>query len=305
MIAVDIFSGAGGFSSGAVSAGAQLIWAANHWRQAVDCHSENHPNVCHICQDMNTFPSVEIPDHDLLLASPSCKGFSPARGKHQKHHDKYRATAWIVVDVLEAKQPTFAVIENVPQMRKWILYQSWKHAIESLGYSISEKIVDAADLGVPQNRVRLFIVLTRSKTSFDLHIKKQPTKPIENVLDWKAGRWSRIYKAKRAAKTIARIKNAVKAGLGPRFLCPYYGAARSGRSIKRPIGTLTTKPRYALVDMDLERMRMLSIPEAKAAMGFDQSYSLPRNSGISNMLLGNAVCPPVAHEIVSQVISRG
>lgn len=31
----DLFAGFGGFSEGAEQAGAQVIWAANHWRTAV------------------------------------------------------------------------------------------------------------------------------------------------------------------------------------------------------------------------------------------------------------------------------
>jgi len=305
MNTVDIFSGAGGFSTGASQAGARVLWAANHWREAVDFHSKNHPQTAHVCQDLNLFPSTLIPNHDLLLASPSCKGFSPARGKDQAHHDRHRATAWIVIDILEAKRPEFAVVENVPEMKKWVLYPSWIDAVSRLGYSISENIIDAASCGVPQNRIRLFIVLTRSRKSFELKIERKQEQPISSVLNWEAGNWSDIFKKNRSEKTIQRIQNAVCDGMGDRFLTAYYGATRAGRSIERPIGTLTTKPRYALIQWDRKKMRMLSVDEARAAMGFPDSYILPKRSDEANMMLGNAVCPPVAKEIVSQIIARG
>ena len=305
MRVVDIFSGAGGFSEGARLAGAQVVWAANHWPHAVHWHRANHTGTEHVCQDLNLFPSCDIPKHDLLLASPSCKGFSPARGKHQAHHDKHRATAWIVVDVLEAQRPKFALIENVPQMRDWILYQPWRHAIESLGYTLVEHIFDAADCGVPQHRKRLFITAVKANRPLKLAIEKRPHNPINTVLEWNSGRWSDIYTARRSANTIARIENGLKDGLGPRFLAPYYGAAKSGRSVNRPIGTLTTKPRYALIDTNRQKMRMLSIVEARRAMGFADDYQLPKNSEVANTLLGNAVCPPVAKELVAQIMNRG
>ena len=34
MKAIDLFAGAGGFTTGAELAGARVIWAANHWRAA-------------------------------------------------------------------------------------------------------------------------------------------------------------------------------------------------------------------------------------------------------------------------------
>lgn len=302
MKTVDLFAGAGGFSTGAQKAGAEVVWAANHWQAAVDCHSLNHAQADHVCQDLALYPSCEIPDHDLLLASPSCKGFSPARGKHQAHHDKYRATAWIVNDVLEAKRPPFAIIENVPQMLDWVQYPAWKLGLELLGYKLCEHVVDAADVGVPQNRVRLFITATRAKSALKIDVPKRDHVPASTILQWESGRWSDIHKNGRAAKTLARINQAVSDGLGPRFLLPYYGATRTGRSLDRPVGTLTTKPRYALVDMERGKMRMMSIPEARDAMGFPADYALPKNSGVANMLLGNAVCPPVAEHLVSQLM---
>ncbi|HWG67484.1 MAG TPA: DNA cytosine methyltransferase, partial [Rhodanobacteraceae bacterium] len=45
--AIDLFAGAGGFSTGAVQAGCKVVWAANHWEAAVNAHAANHPNTLH------------------------------------------------------------------------------------------------------------------------------------------------------------------------------------------------------------------------------------------------------------------
>lgn len=47
MRAIDLFAGAGGFSTGAKMAGCAVVWAANHWRAAVDIHASNHPDTAH------------------------------------------------------------------------------------------------------------------------------------------------------------------------------------------------------------------------------------------------------------------
>ena len=60
--------------------------------------------------------------------------------------------------------------------------------------------------------------------------------------------------------------------------------------------TITTRDRHAVIDG--ERMRMLSVPEARAAMGFPASYILPENSRTAMHMLGNAVCPPVARDVL-------
>ena len=55
---------------------------------------------------------------------------------------------------------------------------------------------------------------------------------------------------------------------GDRFIMPYYGkgSGTTGRDINRPIGTITTLDRWALVEGD--SMRMLIASEALAAMSF-------------------------------------
>ena len=164
MNAVDFFAGAGGFSTGAVQAGCKVLWAANHWQASVDIHKANHPGTTHACQDLEQADWREIPAHDLQLASPACQGHSPARGKEKAHHDALRSTAWAVVSAAEFHRPMVCVTENVKFFERWNLYPAWKMAMESLGYSVSPHIVDAANHGVPQHRERMFIVMTRSKS---------------------------------------------------------------------------------------------------------------------------------------------
>src|SRR5688500_10649044 len=123
--AADLFAGCGGFTEGAEEAGVTVKWAANHWRPAVDCHAANHPTVEHACQDLQQANFLDVPDIDLLLASPSCQGHSPARGKDKPHHDAARATAWAVVTCAEVKRPEAVICENVPEWAKWVLWPAW------------------------------------------------------------------------------------------------------------------------------------------------------------------------------------
>ena len=48
-----------------------------------------------------------------------------------------------------------------------------------------------------------------------------------------------------------------------------------------------------------DRMRMLSVTEARRAMGFRDTYLLPENKRLAMHMLGNAVCPPAATDIIN------
>lgn len=299
MRAIDLFAGLGGFSEGAEMAGLQVVWAANHWPDAVEWHAKNHPKAQHLCQDLQQADWRHVPDHDIGLASPCCQGNSPARGMvyNNPQHDASRATAWAVVSAAEYHKQKVWIVENVPGFLHWNLYPAWEMAMRSLGYSVAPHIIDAADYGAPQHRVRLFLVLAKSEHPLHLQIPKGQHIPAREFIDFDSGKWSPINKPGRSKATIARVE-AGRSKFGEQFIMPYYGSGSglTGRSLDRPIGTITTRDRWAVVDGD--RMRMLTRFECRDAMSFPASYQLPDNHRLAVHLMGNAVCPePVKHII--------
>lgn len=300
MRAVDLFAGAGGFSTGARMAGASVVWAANHWPVAVEWHTANHPESQHACQDLQQADFREAPAHDILLASPACQGHSAARGAERPHHDPQRATAWAVVTCAEVHRPPVVVVENVREFGAWTLYRAWCAAMHALGYALAPMVLDAADSGVPQQRPRLFIVATQSRHPLELSIEKKPHVSAASIIDFTAGNWSDIEQPGRSARTLARVE-AGRRRFGQRFLAPYYGSGsgETGRCLSRPVGTLTTRDRWAIIDGN--RMRMMTRHECRAAMGFPDDYQLPAHHKTAVHLLGNAVCPPVARDIINAI----
>jgi DNA (cytosine-5)-methyltransferase 1 len=300
MDAIDLFAGAGGFSEGARMAGIRVKWAANHWKQAVEFHGKNHPETEHSCQDLQQADWRAVPSHDVMLASPACQGHSQARGKEQPHHDALRSTAWAVVACAEYHRSRVVLVENVPEFRKWLLYPAWCDAMHRLGYAVAPHIIDSADHGVPQHRERLFLVCTQSKYPLQLEIQPRAHKPVSDVIEWDAHPWREIHRPGRSLNTLRRVA-AGRAEFGSRFVAPYYssGSGLTGRSIHRPIGTITTRDRWSVIDGD--RMRMFQVPEAKAAMGFPAQYVLPGGHREAMFMLGNAVCPPVAADLLTAI----
>lgn len=301
---IDLFSGLGGWSTGAVMAGAKVVWAANHWPEAVQWHAVNHPETLHLCQDLHQADWSTVPRHDGMLASPCCQGFSRGRGKAHGNpqHDASRSTAWAVVSAAEYHRPPFVIVENVPEFTRWTLYPAWEMAMRQLGYQLAPHIVDCADLGVPQNRVRIFIVCTQSKAPLMLQLPTEQHRHASTFIDLDTGTWSPINKPGRATATLARIANGRRQH-GDRFLMPYYksGSGLTGRALDRPIGTLTTRDRWAIVDG--ERMRMLTAKETLLGMSFPASTQHPTNHRLTVHMAGNAV-PPLAGAAIIKAVQE-
>jgi DNA (cytosine-5)-methyltransferase 1 len=302
MRAIDLFSGFGGSSAGAVMAGTKVLWAGNHWQSAVDIHAKNHPDAIHVCQDLHQADWSQVPAHDLMMASPCCQGHSNARGEKSGNpqHDASRSTAWAVVSAAEFHRPPAIIVENVPEFLRWALYPAWETAMLALGYSLAPHIVDCADLGVPQNRIRLFIVCVRSKSPLYLTLPKQPHKAADSFIDFTAGNWQPIDKPGRAPNTLERVRNG-RLQFGNRFLFSYYGNTKTGRALSRPIGTITTRDRWAVVDGDY--MRMLLADENMRAMTFPRDYIRPSSHQLTTHMAGNAVPPKAMCEVITALVA--
>lgn len=300
MKAVDLFAGAGGLTTGAVQAGVQVVACVNHWPRAVETHALNHPNVIHRCQDVALMDPRDLPPHDLLMAAPACQGHSPARGKDRPHHDASRATAWAVVDVAEVTRPRWLIVENVPAIRKWKLFPAWENALTLLGYHLSAQVLNAADFAVPQLRERVIIVGRLGRRAPHLTSPGLPHVPARSFMDWSAGTWRPV--AEKVEATRNRVARARRDGHGERFVMPYYGSGsgETGRSLDRPLGTVPAADVWAAVDGD--RMRMLTVTELQAAMGFPGDYRVLGDRADVTKQLGNAVCPPMAREVVRQIL---
>ena len=296
MRAIDLFAGAGGTSTGAVSVGVEVIASVNHWPVAVATHTLNHPGAMHVCQDIATVDPTTMPAHDLMLASPSCVGHTRARGREASHHDACRATADDVLRFAEANRPRAVIVENVPEMMGWARYRSWRMGWSDLGYRVSEQVIDAADAGVPQHRRRLFVVATRTRRPIAIPQPAHAHVAARSCLDLDGGSWSPWREwCENTRRRV--IRGQVDHGVD--CLVPYYGAAEGGRSLDRPIGTLTTVDRYALVRGDLARM--LTVPEMLRLSSFPAGYQLAGTKRDGVKLIGNCVPPGLAAWVIRHV----
>lgn len=89
------------------------------------------------------------------------------------------------------------------------------------------------------------------------------------------------------------------------LLVPYYGNG-TAKTVAEPVGTLSTRDRYALMrgDVDIEDVlfRMLEPHEIGRAMSFGDTYIVLGNKREKVRQLGNAVTPPAAEVIAAALV---
>ncbi|HEV2613244.1 MAG TPA: DNA cytosine methyltransferase [Gammaproteobacteria bacterium] len=167
MKVVSLFSGCGGLDLGLIQAGHKVIWANDIYTDAAATYINNIGT--HVDQrDVRNISSSDIPDCDVIVGGFPCQGFSVAnrnRNIDDIRNQLYRQMVRIIND----KKPKFFIGENVKGMMSLgggkvlsIILSDF----EKIGYNVQWKVVNAADYGVPQNRMRLIIFGVRKDLSF-------------------------------------------------------------------------------------------------------------------------------------------
>lgn len=174
----DLFCGAGGSSTGAVSAGATIRLALNHWKTAIATHNINHPDADHDCTDISNVHPLRYGATDILIASPECTNHTNAKGQAavkaqldlfnkgivDPGAERSRATMWDVPRFAEYHHYKFIVVENVVEATKWVMFPAWLQAMASLGYSHRVLSFNSQFFGdCPQSRDRIYVVFWKTK----------------------------------------------------------------------------------------------------------------------------------------------
>ena len=267
-IATDLFCGAGGSSTGLVDAASvrdvQLdLLAINHWQTAIDTHTRNHPWARHMCADLTGIdPNKAIPGGrlNLLIASPECTHHSVARGG-KPCSDQSRASAWHVLHWAERLRVDHIIAENVREFEKWgpldhrnrpikarqgETFMAFIRALQSLGYSVDWRVLNAADYGDATARHRLFIQARRKgEVTWPAATHVGRHRGAKEIIDWTLpGKDLRDRKRPLAPKTMARIEAGLRKFGGEAFIAVLRGTneAQSGawaKSLEDPLGTIS------------------------------------------------------------------
>lgn len=191
LTAVDIFSGAGGMSIGAVMAGISPVLAIELDEHAVATYKANHPNTNVLAEDIKTVkPLKHVNKHPFILfGGPPCQGFSVANTKTRNLDNPNNWMFREYCRFVENLEPDWFVFENVVGFRsfdKGRFAKKVEKELGSLGYETNSSVLNAADFGVPQYRNRFFIIGHRKekggiKFDFD-SLEKKPKVTVGEAL---------------------------------------------------------------------------------------------------------------------------
>lgn len=293
-LVIDLFCGGGGTTTGFEKAMVgskkicKVIAAVNHDPLAIQTHAANHSDVLHVTEDIRNLSNIPVlishidkckvkyPNAKLILwGSLECTNFSNAKNGPRDRDS--RTLAWDFLNYVEALQPHIVQIENVREFMAWgdldysgrpvsrdkgKEYIKWVKAVSKLGYDFDWKLLNSADYGEPQTRIRYFAIFSRpgieNKWPTQTHAKNvdgmfsdlkqwRPVKDVLNLSD--VGQCIFDRKKPLCERTMKRIYAGLLKFVGDGFVMKNNSGHESSKcvSLNKPTGTLSAKCHQSLV----------------------------------------------------------
>ena len=160
---IDLFAGIGGLRIPFDEIGGECVFTSEidkHARQTYSLNFGVHEEE--IAGDIRNVPTKLVPEHDILLAGFPCQPFSNAG--HRLGFEDTRGTLFFEIQrIAHLRKPRVILLENVRGLVSHDSGNTLKRIIEILSrnYIVHYKLLNARDFGLPQNRIRIFIVCIR------------------------------------------------------------------------------------------------------------------------------------------------
>lgn len=331
---IDLFCGIGGLSLGFEQAGFDVVSAIDMWSDAIKTYNHNRKKkvgqVISV-EEFNDTTLKELLETEKItgvIGGPPCQGFSTVG---QRDINDPRNKLYLeFYKTVKLSKPDFFVIENVKGLLtlnkgafvKDILNRFGENG---LGYSISYKLVNAADYGVPQNRYRVFFIGIKGKkftfpeslpyilsakdgiSDLDGNEGEYNDKPENDFQKKMRGRLNKPFNHEFTSHTeqtvsiISQIPDGGNIKSLPReyWEVRKYNKAFERMSSVRPSNTIDTGHRNYF---HYSENRIPTARESARIQSFPDSFEILGTRGSQYKQIGNAVPPMLAKAIAEAII---
>lgn len=300
-----MFTGCGGSDAGLHAAGFSVVMANDILPYAKEVYEANLPETDYITRDVAEIK--KFPRAQLLVGCYPCTGFSVGGARDPERNINYLYREF--ERALRAIKPKAFIVENVSGMIRSDFSHLFANQLKRFrlaGYRVKTQVLDARDFGVPQERMRLFLVGIRS----DLGVNYEFPTP------------SHARSEKDAKKLSLPVCPTIRDAIGDLPLWPegeydeqpfhwyylsrdrYRGWSEHSRTIlanSRHMSLHPVSPQLIRIHTDEWKFksdkpaRRLSFREGARLQGFKKNLKFPDTVGMrmKYRVVGNAVPPPL------------
>ena len=314
---IDLFCGIGGIRLGMEKAGFTCVMSSDINQECRQTYFENFREMPQ--GDITLIDAKNIPDHEILCAGFPCQPFSIS-GKKKGFEDTRGTLFFEICRIVNEKKPPVIFLENVKNLVYHDHGNTLKVIIDTLkelSYTVSWKVLNSVDFGVPQNRERI-IIIASTYGIFDFNaLKMQPHKQLIEFLD-KQGDFKYLNQ-----EEYTLLNNPKRQPLSGLIFTGYLNkpirkvgvlpeTLHLSRVHKQPnriysvfgthptLSSQETAGRYFILTEE-NKVRKLTINECWRIMGFPEGYKKINTASEQYKQLGNSVCVPMVAEIAKEI----
>lgn len=311
---IDLFCGLGGFRIALESCECECVFSSDIDKYSRETYKENFDE--YPTGDITKINEKDIPDHDILCAGFPCQPFSIG-GKRLGFEDTRGTLFFDVLRILKEKRPAAFFLENVAGLCN---HDGGKtidtiiSCLEDIDYIPLCKVINAKDVGYPQNRARWYCV------GFDKHLFPTMTTDYKFPFpDKKELKYSLDSLIDIVLSTDYDITNTCKANIlthlpafasSPRYNEHHVLIANEVRKSRcnfrcdgiSPCLTAKMGTGGNNVPIIVSQNRKLTERECLRIMGYPDSYKIKENFHQSYKQIGNSVVVPIIKDISEELV---
>lgn len=297
---IDLFAGIGGTRLGFEAAGGKCVFTSE-WDHF--CQQTYLANFGITPEgDITKIASAKIPNFDVLVAGFPCQPFSSI-GKRQGFMHKTQGTLFyevlrILKDKRSTSHPKAFLLENVPGLITHDDGRTFKtivSGLEGLGYLIFYQVIDGAKFGVPQHRKRIYIVGFRKdlypNIKFTFPTGRAKPKYIGDYIESNVQGYSISQHLQKSY--LFKLNDGRPAVVNKTSQIQIKTLVSTYHKIQRLTGTFVKDGSTGL--------RLFTINECKAIMGFDKDFVVPVSRTQAYKQFGNSVVVPAVKAIALSI----
>lgn len=318
--AISLFSGCGGADLGLIGGfkylgkdycrhPIEIIHASDINAKAVNTYNLNFPHKA-ICADVLNL-SFDGFQADIVMGGFPCQNFSTVN-PNKDPEDANNQLFWELAKVVEAVQPKVVIGENVKGfylLKNGKFFKMIKGRLENLGYNVFEKVLNAAEYGVPQLRERLLIIGIQKdaidKFSFPpaaygpKNLSNIAYIPLKRVIDSLVPSDNKYYFSKKAVEGVKKAKPNMKRALAQDLNKPCLTITSHLAKV-----SLNSRDPVLLVNQEQELYRRFSPREAARIQSFPNEFIFSGSEADAYRQIGNAVPPVLLWNVMNAILNQ-
>lgn len=321
---LELFAGGGGMTLGLKQAGLIPAAVVEINSRCVETLRTNFPNTKVLQIDIHNTTPAELMDQvgcevDIITGGVPCQSFSNL-GKQGGFEDQRGSLFYKFVDIIKFAKPKIFMIENVRNILCPKFVKTTVKILESTGYVINYKKLNAKNYGVAQSRTRAIIVCVRKDVYYRPFVYPRKKKykftirdALENVPPSPLSRTIRhgsnehiILRQLKPGQSAFDLSDEYK-----EIYCSYRRAHKKFVNNKKNSNILAKRASYDDVSITVcasqvafisdyyhpSENRCFTIRELARLQSFPDDYVFKGHKGDQIRQIGNAVPPKLAYEM--------